>query len=172
MSQRLKAFLKAVAKLGLALFLALGGLVGAFFLVVWIREKVQAKADAPLATPLTWPSTSVGGGDTLQLTTIWRSGRTQFKVLVRWRSSPQGPIPADAWFTMSFEDKNGFKVVDQRVYLSQMTRLLSETGQETGREWQGSQLMASETYRSLAKLRAFYNHWPLAGPAPTPTPGL
>lgn len=78
----------------------------------------------------------------------------------------------DANFTMFFEDKNGFKVAEQKVYLKDMLFLVDKNGEVTDMEWQGSQLIPSDTYRSLATLRGFSIHWPVTGPTPAPTPGL
>jgi hypothetical protein len=153
----IRTFFVGVAKVALAIFLAVAllSLLG-WGVYAYFQHREGAK-NAPLATPKTWPGITVLPLDNARfsLSTIWRDSKVsyQFSMIgdpkrVTKARDQQGPgTKAGGKFILTFLDEAGFKLFDHGVPLDDMTRIVDDKGEGTGLQIRGEFYSAADNYR-------------------------
>jgi hypothetical protein len=151
---RLKAFFIGTLKVAIAMFLVAIAIIA----VIWgwntISENRQKAQEAPLAEPKNWPPKTIDALESVkvELMTMWRGGELYYKFSVDGypKALEAARNQSDSKFTISFLDRNGFKVFGYDVELNGMSRVSSAPGQVLGLRLNTKTHMAAEDYRNAA----------------------
>jgi hypothetical protein len=89
----------------------------------------------------------------LRLQTVWRNGAVYYQFDGKGHPPWTGRSRANetqAAFTITFVDKDGFKLFEHKLVLAEMTRAISADGQPVGLSWKGDESMSADLYRRTA----------------------
>lgn len=157
---KLKSFFLGTAKIAAAIFITIIALA----IVGWgvysfstYREEVK---NAPLGTPKVWSSINIGalGNSRLSLSTKWNDERMSYQFEMRGypkslaaQFESQHPYTIkEPGFTMTFLDKNGFKLFEEELPLSKTTRVVGNDGKPVGLAAKGNTYVSADSYRQAA----------------------
>jgi len=145
-----KKFAVSVLKLGCGIAVA-ALIIG---LAIWgfnaAQERFQESANAPLAALKTWPESPAISNTKLHMRTVGRSGSVFYQVDVDGyppvvRRSRE--TAAQAGFNIEFLDKDGFRLSQHRLPLTEMIAAIGPDGEPGGLSWKGDEVMSADTYR-------------------------
>jgi len=172
----------AVAVLKLACGIALATLI--VTLVVWgviaSRDRSEEAANVPLDTLKTWPEITVTalGNTKFRLQTVWRNSNIYYQFYVQGypaafrqarerqqRPSAFSPLSPEPTLTITFLDKDGFKLFEHLLPFTEMVGVTGDDGQPTDGYWKGDELLNVDIYRRAAR-------WELSWTGFSPAPAL
>jgi hypothetical protein len=148
----------AVAVLKLACGISLAALV--LGLIVWgivaLRERREAAAEAPLSILKSWPEVTVDAlaNTRFHLQTVWRGGNVYYQFDANAVSTAVRQArdhDTQAAFTISFLDKDGFKLFEHRLALQELTTGIGPDGQPASMSWKGDESINVDLYRRSAR---------------------
>jgi len=168
-----KTFTISVLRLACGIVLATLILGLAVWGVVAFRERSEEAANAPLATLRTWPEVTVDAlaGTKFHLRTVWRNRSIYYQFDVQ----EYPPVlrqtrehETQAAFNINFLDKDGFRLFEHRLALTDMTAAVGADGQPGGLSWKGDEFMMNvDLYRRAASWELSWSGFSLAS-APDP----
>lgn len=162
----MKAFLLSVAKLGCGLAIALVVLGAAIWGAVTVTQQRRARSEESLAEPKKWPTEKLDaiGGLRLDIATTWEDGQVRYRV--RGDSYPEIVARAHdlsgggARFVLTFEDRHRFKLFEQSIPLSEMSRETDGEKGPVGLWWQGSGFLGADAYRKASFVEVIWSGFP------------
>lgn len=148
---KIKLFFAAALKITVAIVLAIIvlSLFGwGIYSFTQHRENVN---NAPLEKPRTWALISIPSLDnsSFKLSTMWREGQLsyQFEMTGFPKSLETSIQHGNPSFTLSFLDKNGFKLYDHKIIGSDIIRIVDDKGKYAGISSKGYMYLNADTYR-------------------------
>jgi hypothetical protein len=151
----LKRFTVTVLKIGCGIVFATLIVSFAVWGVLTVRENSEEAANAPLATLKNWPETAAISNAMCRLRTVWRTGTVYYQFEV------EGYPPV----VINFLDKDGFKLFQHGLPLSEMAQVIGPDGQPSGLLWKGDESMNADLYRRAAS-------WEISWSGFSPAPAL
>jgi hypothetical protein len=154
--EALKRFTVGALKIGVSLAVAVLLIAGAVWGVVEARDGARQRAEAPLALKKVWPRIAAEplGNVHCDIATVWREGKIYYRVQVDGYSpsiaTAKETASKTAAFTFVFSDKDGFKLFQKQVSLSQMISVVGSAGRPSGLDWADSEYVDAESYRNAA----------------------
>ena len=153
----LKSFFLGAAKIAVAIVISIVVIVGIWWGVDSFSTHRDAVKNVPLEIPKIWSSITIGALDNshLYLTTRWSNGRMSYQFEMKGypkslasQFETQQPYSIRApGFTLTFLDKNGFKLFDEEIPLNKTTRVVSDDGKGTGLSARGDTYVSADNYR-------------------------
>lgn len=117
----------------------------------------ETEKNLPLATPRSWREIEVGALENARfsLSTVWHDGRLAYQLQVNGypaafatardkRTSYSYNSPE---ITLTFLDRNGFKIFDHKIRLNEMILLVDEKGKGIGLSARGDTYVSADNYR-------------------------
>jgi len=152
-------------RLGTVIVLGIALGVAVALLYPTLQRALRERAEASLAEPRAWPPSVAPGvcGATFTLQTSWREGHVHF-----WLQSTGNALGCfgTVWdrsiarLTITFSDKNGFKMAERAVKLLEIITLYDNQNRESGLEWKGDEAMTSKVYRACASWTLIWHGFP------------
>lgn len=161
----LKRFALVVVKIACGISLA-ALIVG---LGVWAvsthNERSKAAENAQLATLKVWPDATGSkqfANATFHLRTVWRDGEIYYQFEVKGYPPilAQARRKSSAVFFIRFLDKDGFKLFEHTLPLSEMLGNIGLDDQPTGLSWEGDESITANLYRSAGTWNFAYAGFP------------
>lgn len=167
----------AISILKLACGLALSALI--LGLAVWgiveFRERADAAANESLSTPRAWPQITVTSlsNSTFHLQSVWRNGRAYYQFEMKGdpltvRLAKEGD--SQAAFAIIFLDKDGFKLFEHRLPLTEVAVVLGTDGEPVGVSWKEDESLGADLYRRFARWEISRYGFPLPQVVTVPKP--
>jgi hypothetical protein len=133
-----------------------------------VYEFIQSReraSNAPMGEPKDWPTITLEplGGIDLNLSTAWRQGGLYYQFRVKGFPKELASVPEsdkNAW-TLTFLDKNGFKVFGHTEQLSDMTKSVDGAGNIAGLSSNSSTSVSVEDYRLAARWEVTWSFLPI-----------
>ena len=164
----MKQFLVPAAKIAVGVTASTVMLATAAWTVITVR-------DAPLHTSREWPAITADALEKAEfhLRTVWHDWRLYYQLTMR--GLPTGVEQAkdsrsQAAFTITFEDKDGFKLFEKSVHVASMTQVPVSDGAHVGLEWKGDESADGVLYRRAARWKVSWSGLPqVQADLPTPS---
>ena len=144
----LRIFLLGAAKIAVAIFFAIAALALVGWGVNSFSTYREAAKNASLETPKIWNSINIGAlnNSRIFLSTIWSDGKMSYqfemkgypKSLAARFETPRPYTIKELGFTLTFLDKNGFKLFEEELPLSKTSRVVGNDGKPVGLAAKGS----------------------------------
>jgi hypothetical protein len=160
----IRGFFVGVAKVtvGIVLSVVVLSLLGwAGYAYYQHRESVK---NAPLAIAKDWPVITVTALENVRfsLRTMWRDGKMSYQFQIigypeKIAAARDGKTPRSSSggeFTLIFLDEAGFKVMEHKVRLGEMTLGVNDKGEGRGLEIKGHTYVDADDYRRAARWEA------------------
>jgi hypothetical protein len=161
----IRSFFVGVTRIALIIVIAIVALSAAGWGVYEFSQARERSRNAPLATLRKWPAVRIEalGAIELNLSTIWRDGRLFYQFSVGGYPAELASVrdadsrSANAAWTLSFLDENGFKVFEHQVPLNAMAKVIDSSGNGTGLNSNGDTYVSAEDYRRATAWEVTWN---------------
>ena len=145
--ERKKAGQEGLWRLGLATIVAF---IGAWLLVWLVVPRATEWKDWPVV------KTDAFGGATFELATMWSDSRLFYRLQMDGDPAAMVAIAsavdygADVTFFLTFNDSQGFMILERHISLREMSGTVGGDGVRTGLSWADDEYQSADTYRDVA----------------------
>lgn len=175
----IKEFSKSTLKISIAICIGGLGIVGVIWVVHVIREDAQKREAVQYETMKEWPSDVKKH---LQMDVSARTKLVDGRLMVavtaegfpEYLSHPSlGLKNYDGALILSFLDRDGFKIYEKKLTISEFTTTVDAQGKKIGLSHQFTDHMVVSQYSAFSRLRVGWNlDTEIPKPAPKPSPSV
>jgi hypothetical protein len=153
-----KIFLKSIAKLSAALFIALTSTALLIYGYISFTESQTLKEEEKYETLKDWMVKL----DPIDMTAYLKTKVVRGEMFVQfdlrgypeWLRNPSLALKnRDEEFILQFNDKDGFKIYERRVKLSEFTTVLNDKGEKKGLSFQFTESLLAKKYGQFHKAK-------------------
>lgn len=155
----IKDFLKGTLRLAIAMFTALIGLAAVVAIYFHLKESRELEAAKPFEEVRNWQfDLKVPLGVEVHTKTKLVAGRLfVFADVVGYSRYFSDPRNKNGSLNMEFVDKDGFKLVNHPIKLSELSTTVNKNGEPIGLQYQYDEYLEIERYRQFSRMEVGWN---------------